>query len=112
MIKPTTGKWGFIMTQYATFKEAWKANQKNLKLYVPVVERVHGKHHPEFHEVRQQFDLLVEQIKAAGRGKPKLDEQLEALRRISGNYTVPGDVCESYEAVYVMLAELDKAYHA
>jgi len=24
---------------------------------------------------------------------------------------VPGDVCESYEAVYVMLAEIDKAYN-
>ena len=99
------------MTQHATFKEAWKAHQKNLKLYVPVVERVHGTHHPEFHEVRQQFDLLVEQIKAAGRGKPSLDAQFEALRRITDGYAVPGDVCESYEAVYTMLAALDKAYH-
>lgn len=100
------------MTQYASFKEAWKANQKNLKLYVPVVERVHGKHHPEFHDVRVQFDALVEQIKLAGRKQPVLDEQFAALRKISDNYTVPGDVCESYEAVYVMLSELDKAYHA
>ena len=34
------------------------------------------------------------------------------LREITDNYTVPGDVCESYEAVYNMLAELDKAYEA
>lgn len=100
------------MTQQATFKEAWKANQKNLKLYVPVVERVHGKHHPEFYEVRKLFDALVEQIKAAGRGKPQLDEQFQALRLVTENYKVPGDVCESYEAVYHMLAELDQAYHA
>ena len=100
------------MTEFTNYQEAKKNYLKTLKQYVPVVDRVHGEHHPEFHEVRQQFDLLVEQIKAAGRGKPKLDEQFEALRRISDNYTVPGDVCESYEAVYIMLAELDKAYHA
>jgi regulator of cell morphogenesis and NO signaling len=34
------------------------------------------------------------------------------LREITDDYTVPGDVCETYEAVYGMLADLDKAYHA
>jgi len=34
------------------------------------------------------------------------------LRETTNNYTVPDDVCESYEAVYNMLSELDKAYHA
>lgn len=100
------------MTHYATFKEAWKANQKNLKLYVPVVERVHASHHPEFRDVRAQFNALVEQIKLAGRKQPVLDEQFTAIRKITDNYTVPDDVCESYEAVYVMLSELDKAYYA
>ncbi|MFA7115408.1 MAG: iron-sulfur cluster repair di-iron protein, ric, partial [Candidatus Omnitrophota bacterium] len=28
------------------------------------------------------------------------------------DYTVPGDVCESYEAVYNMLSEVDQAYFA
>ncbi len=100
------------MTQFSTFNEAWKANQKNLKLYVPVVEKVHGKHHPEFFDVRAQFDALVEKIAAAGKEKPQLDEQFAALRKITTHYSVPGDVCESYEAVYVMLKELDQAYHA
>jgi regulator of cell morphogenesis and NO signaling len=41
---------------------------------------------------------------------PELKEEFEKLREITNNYTVPTDVCESYEAVYNMLAELDKAY--
>ena len=41
-----------------------------------------------------------------------LKEEFVKLREITDNYTVPGDVCESYEAVYNMLAELDKAYEA
>lgn len=100
------------MTEPMDFREAWKANQKNLKLYVPVVERVHGAHHPEFHEVRELFDALTEKAGKAGRGRPQLEETFQSLRRVTGNYTVPGDVCESYEAVYRMLAALDQAYHA
>ncbi|NLM40178.1 MAG: iron-sulfur cluster repair di-iron protein, ric, partial [Firmicutes bacterium] len=51
-------------------------------------------------------------LEAAGEEKPELDAEFEKLRQITGNYTVPGDVCETYEAVYNMLAELDKAYQA
>jgi regulator of cell morphogenesis and NO signaling len=43
--------------------------------------------------------------------KPELESEFAELRKITSNYTVPEDVCESYEAVYDMLAELDKAYH-
>lgn len=39
-----------------------------------------------------------------------LDNEFKQLREITDNYTVPGDVCESYEAVYNMLSELDDAY--
>ncbi len=41
-----------------------------------------------------------------------MSEEFSRLREITGNYTVPGDVCESYEAVYKMLAEIDAAYNA
>lgn len=111
-VNPSKDQEGFVMTQQTAFKDTWKANQKNLKLYVPVVARVHGQHHPEFHQVREQFDQMVEQIKLAGRKQPQLEAQFTALRAITDNYTVPGDVCESYEAVYEMLKQLDQAYHA
>ncbi len=95
-----------------TFKKVAERNFKKLKLFVPVVDRVHGANHPEFHDVRRLFDEINRKVKEAGAEKPDLDNEFKQLREITGNYTVPGDVCESYEAVYHMLAEVDEAYRA
>ncbi|MGO1580138.1 MAG: hypothetical protein ACTHWZ_01840 [Peptoniphilaceae bacterium] len=81
-----------------------------LEQYVPVVARVHGGSHPEFHDVKRIFDEVSVKVKKAGSEKPNLDNEFKELREITDNYTVPGDVCESYEAVYNMLEEVDKAY--
>jgi len=94
-----------------TFKKVAERNFKKLKLFVPVVDRVHGANHPEFHDVRRLFDEINRKTKEAGAEKPDLDNEFKQLRELTGNYTVPGDVCESYEAVYHMLAEVDEAYH-
>ncbi len=94
-----------------TFETTLNHYHKNLELYVPVVDRVHGASHPEFHEVKQLFDAMNEKLKSENRKSLNLEEDFKALRDITSNYSVPGDVCESYEAVYTMLAELDKAYH-
>ncbi|HHX79712.1 MAG TPA: iron-sulfur cluster repair di-iron protein, ric [Acholeplasmataceae bacterium] len=83
---------------------------ERLVQYVPIVARVHGGHHPEFHNVHKLFDKIKEKLEAAGASKPDLEEEFEKLREVTDNYTVPGDVCETYEAVYKMLEELDKAY--
>jgi regulator of cell morphogenesis and NO signaling len=96
----------------AIFNETVKKLIPTLEKFVPIVARVHGKHHPEFHDVRKVFDTIFEKVKEAGTEKPELSQEFTKLREITGNYTVPGDVCESYEAVYKMLAELDEAYHA
>lgn len=95
-----------------TFNEVKERNLEKLELFVPVVARVHGGTHPEFHDVHKLFNKINERIKEAGSEKPQLDNQFKQLREITENYTVPGDVCESYEAVYNMLAELDEAYQA
>lgn len=100
-------KEGENMSKHLTFDEVKKGNFKKLELYVPVVARVHGGHHPEFHEVRKLYDEIVRKL---GEGKSDLSEEFLKLREITGNYAVPADVCESYEAVYNMLAELDEAY--
>ena len=84
---------------------------RTLKQYVPVVARVHGAHHPEFHEVQTLFNAIAAKTKAKGSLKPDMTEEFARLRVITDHYTVPEDVCESYEAVYSMLAELDEAYH-
>lgn len=89
-----------------------KMNQKTLKLlaqYIPIVARVHGGSHPEFHEVHRIYDQIKEKIR--NNKKPDLTKEFSDLREITDNYKVPSDVCESYEAVYHMLAELDIAYH-
>ena len=83
---------------------------ERLEQFVPIVARVHGGTHPEFLDVRNVYDQISAKIKEAGSEKPDLDSELEQLRDITNNYTLPSDVCESYEAVYNMLAELDEAY--
>ncbi len=100
------------MTNKQTFNEVKAQRMKTLKQYVPVVARVHGKNHPEFYEVQELFDVLEEKTREAGSKVPELQEEFAKLREITSNYTVPGDVCESFEAVYTMLAELDRAYGA
>lgn len=94
------------------FNQAKEKNFKILDQYVPVVARVHGGTHPEFHDVKKVFDRIVRLASESGVETPDLNEEFANLRKITDNYTVPGDVCESYEAVYNMLAELDKAYQA
>lgn len=98
------------MVSKQTFKEAKEEHIQKLKQYVPIVARVHGKNHPEFHEVQKVFDAINQTIKKAGSKRPELNVEFAKLREITNNYEVPSDVCESYEAVYNMLAELDRAY--
>lgn len=99
------------MRKQETFQEAKDLYLKTLDQYVPVVARVHGGTHPEFHQVHKVFDTMNEKIKDAGTNTPELDGEFSKLREITSNYKVPSDVCESYEAVYTMLAKLDKAYY-
>ena len=95
-----------------SFSQANEKNFERLGQYVPVVARVHGGSHPEFHDVKKVYDRIVRLAEEAGADRPELKEEFASLRKITDNYTVPGDVCESYEAVYSMLEEVDKAYHA
>ena len=93
-----------------TFNEAVEKNLEKLELFVPVVARVHGEHHPEFFEVRKLFDQLNEKIQQADNGEADLNAEFKELREVTNHYEVPNDVCESYEAVYNMLEDLDQAY--
>ena len=92
------------------FNEVLDENIKKLDLYVPVVARVHGKEHPEFHEVKRIFDQMREKIEVEEREKIELKDEFEELRKITDDYRVPGDVSDSYEAVYEMLSQLDESY--
>lgn len=94
------------MTNHA-FTEAAAKHMETLKMYVPIVARVHGKEHPEFHDVHKLFNAIEKKMETEG---PELTEEFEGLRKVTDDYTVPGDVCESYEAVYNMLSDMDRAY--
>ncbi|NLW42508.1 MAG: iron-sulfur cluster repair di-iron protein, ric [Tissierellia bacterium] len=90
------------------FKEVVEKNFKTLDQYVPIVAKVHGGTHPEFHDVKKLYDEINEKVKMSE--NPDLDNEFSEIRRITDNYTIPLDVCESYEAVYKMLEEVDLAY--
>lgn len=98
------------MSKQLIFNQVKERNFKRLEQYIPIVARVHGDNHPEFHEVRKLFDIIVKKTEAAGNDKPDLKIEFKNLREITDNYTVPSDVCESYQAVYNMIEEVDKAY--
>lgn len=96
----------------ATFAEVKEKNFDRLNQFTPIVARVHGDNHPEFREVRELWDSIYKKTETSGSEKPELDAEFTQLREVTDNYTVPSDVCESYEAVYNMLEEVDAGYQA
>lgn len=97
------------MKNLTPFKALSAQMLPRLAQYVPVVDRVHGAHHPEFHDVRKVFESLQTKVKGSAT-LPNLSDEFNQLQAITENYAVPGDVCETYEAVYTMLKALDHAY--
>lgn len=92
------------------FNQMMEKHLKTLEVYVPVVERVHGSSHPEFYDVRKVYGQIISKIAADESSKPDLANEFTELRKITSNYSIPEDVCESYAAVYNMLKDLDEAY--
>lgn len=80
-----------------------------LTQFVPIVQRVHGKHHPEFQEVVTIFNQMKQKMLDAN---ANYDVEFAELRRITNYYVIPEDVCESYAMVYELLSELDEAYQS
>ncbi|TAH65971.1 MAG: iron-sulfur cluster repair di-iron protein, ric, partial [Anaerolineaceae bacterium] len=73
-----------------TFNEVKVRNLKTLQQYVPIVDRVHGPNHPEFHDVRRVFEEITQKVIKAGADRPELTNEFKQLREITDNYTVPG----------------------
>ncbi|NLY53548.1 MAG: iron-sulfur cluster repair di-iron protein, ric [Firmicutes bacterium] len=99
------------MTMKLSFDEVRKKHVPTLTQYVPIVARVHGGSHPEFHVVHKLFNTIKDKLETTGLTRPQLTEEFAQLRAVTNDYRVPDDVCESYSTVYNMLAELDRAYH-
>jgi iron-sulfur cluster repair protein YtfE (RIC family) len=91
------------MKDFNTLKEDYF---KTLDFYMPVVERVHGPHHAEIYDVAKVYEVMKGHLEQ----NQSLEGDFEKLRNLTDNYRVPEDVCESYEAIYQMLSELDRTY--
>lgn len=73
--------------------------------FAPLIESVHGEHHPELTRVREITEQLM--------GAPADPKPLFAeLRAVTDNYAIPDDVCETFEAVYRSLSRADAAASA
>lgn len=94
------------------FKELVNDYFSKLDLFTTAITRAHGKSHPEAFDVREIFEVINSKVEATESSKPNLNEEFSKLREITNNYTIPEDVCETYEGVYNMLSELDESYHA
>lgn len=70
----------------------------------PIVERVHGAHHPELTRVRQLTMQLQQPANADRAG-----EIYQELRAVTSNYAIPSDVCEAFVATYQALEQADRA---
>ncbi|NCU17500.1 iron-sulfur cluster repair di-iron protein, ric [Pallidibacillus pasinlerensis] len=95
-----------------TFLEVVTNYVEKLDLYTNAITKAHGQHHPETFEVKELYEMIREKVKNAGENKPNLDSEFARLRKVTGNYTIPQDVCETYVATYKMLSEVDEAYQA
>lgn len=89
------------------FKEKNKESINTLKQYIPIVSRVHGSNHLEFYEVEKEFNIILDKLEKS----EDLKSEFVNIRKITSNYTIPKDVCESYETVYKLIEELDKSYN-
>lgn len=74
-----------------------------LNKVLPVVVRVHGKAHPELSDIQdayERFKVSFEQ----GNGESELEE----IRKLTDNYTLPKDACEAYTKVYDAFKSIDE----
>lgn len=70
----------------------------------PVIERVHGEHHPELTRVRE----LTEQLPDAD--ETELETLFRDLRDVTSNYTIPKGACEAFTETYRVLQSADEEY--
>lgn len=92
-----------------TFQEVKEKHIKTLSQIIPIVARVHGPHHPEMYDVQEVFNTIMDKVNRDTHAVDLIDE-FKKLREITSDYTVPNDVCETYEAVYQLLSESDQIY--
>lgn len=74
-------------------------NLKQAQKLAPIVDKVHGEHHPELRDVRE----LTSQLKP---GSTANAEILEQLRNVTHEFELPADGCEGYAMLYDSLSKV------
>lgn len=69
----------------------------------PIIERVHGEHHPELTRVRE----ITEKLRRSNDATTAMT-LFQELRSVTDNYGIPQDVCEAFEATYRALERADE----
>lgn len=69
----------------------------------PIVERVHGSHHPELTRVRE----ITEELQHAD-GTTHAMTLFQELRTVTEDYMIPEGVCEAFEATYHALERAEQ----
>ena len=75
--------------------------------FTPIIERVHGAHHPELTRVRE----LTQQVSQTSDPEETANLFWE-LRSVTRDYALPEDACEAFTATYSSLEAADQAFHA
>ncbi len=70
------------MENNTSFTQIKKEYLNILKQYVPIVDRVHGANHPEFHEVRRIFENLHIEMEQTGTKKTELQEFFFSTKKL------------------------------
>lgn len=97
-------------TTVTLFNDLAESYTPKLELYTLPVTRAHGKRHPEVFAVHELFQELNEMRKESVALNAEYGRIFKELREVTKNYSIPADACETYEAVYVMLQEMDEAH--
>lgn len=90
------------------FDELINEELDQLKQFSDLVERVHGKAHPEYLVFKESLDKVIEGIK--NEDYSGLDEAFEGASNATDGYTLPEGACEAFTYVYNTTKELDQAY--
>lgn len=70
--------------------------------FAPLIERVHGANHPELTRVRELTEALP------GADRERTTQLFTELRTVTGDYAVPADGCEAFQATYRALERADR----
>lgn len=91
-----------------TLKKYMNEHKEDLDLFTLTLTKVHVDAHPEVKIVRELYVCIQDKIDNEIKD---IDHEFATLDRITKNYEIPSDVCNTYEKTYNLLKEASKIYN-